>query len=232
MRPIAVVILAALTPWMAASPLRAEIVPLPGSVDPHIQSVRYDPQDVVALHLASGFATTIQFGDDERIETVSVGDSTAWAVQVNRRADHLVVKPLGMPVTTNLTVVTDQRTYNFTLYDSGEAEVAPYVLSFTYPPPPVATSSVSALAVRYRLHGDRAIWPMAISDDGRQTTISWGADIALPAVYRSDEHRQKALVNLVMKDGAYVIEGVHDHLVFIRGRSQARADRMADHTRP
>lgn len=210
--------------------LRAEIMPHALSGDPHIQSVTYDPQNVVSLHVASGYATTIQFSSDERIETVTVGNSASWAVQVNHRADHLVVKPISFPSTTNLTVLTDQRTYNFTLYGGmSDGGVAPYMLSFTYPAPPVETANtLPPSASHYRLHGDRALWPASIRDDGKNTTIVWSADTTLPAVYRQDVNDQHALVNQVSSGGAYVIEGVYDHLIFIRGHAKARADRVVD----
>ena len=211
-----------------ATALQAEVTPQSGSGDPHIQSVAYDAQQVVGLHVANGYAVTVQFSPDERIETVTLGDANGWAVQVNHRADHLVVKPAGLAVPTNLTVISDQRTYNFTLYGATPGEgVQPYLVSFTYPAP--APAPVSAPPVgRYKLHGDKAIWPQAMSDDGAATAIRWAGEAALPAVYREDEPGQLALVNGVMRDGAYVVEGVHPRLVFVLGKARAQAARMAE----
>jgi type IV secretion system protein VirB9 len=133
----AIGLLAVLGMVASAATLSAEVTPHAGDGDPHIQTVLYDPEQVVGLHVAGGYAVTLVFSPDERIETVTLGDSAGWQVAVDHRADHLVVKPLGNPRPTNLTVISDQRTYNFSLYgaDFGMG-VQPYTVSFTYPVPP------------------------------------------------------------------------------------------------
>jgi hypothetical protein len=111
--------------------------------------VAYDPAQVVGLHVAMGFATTVQFPPDERIETVTLGDSAAWLVQTNKRADSLIVKPLAGG-NTNLTVLTDTRAYNFTLYTAWPGEgVQPYLLSFTFPRRPCPKCPARAGATRF-----------------------------------------------------------------------------------
>ena len=220
--------------WLAltltvATPAYAEVTPQPGGGDPHIQSVAYDPQQVVGLHVAGGYAVTVQFAPDERIETVTVGDSTSWFVQSNHRADHLIVKPLGMAPTTNLTVITDQRAYNFTLYGAMPGEgVQPYLLSFTYPQPASDTAPSPPLPPpgRYKLSGDKALWPAEMSDDGAFTQLRWAAGHAMPAVYREEGWGRLALVNGAVRDGAYVVEGVHRRLVFMLGHARAAASRV------
>ena len=81
------------------------MVPQPGSNDPHVQSIAYEPEQVVSLRVALGYATSIQFGADERIENVVVGNSSAWQVTPNRRGDHLFVKPTQGATDTNLEVI-------------------------------------------------------------------------------------------------------------------------------
>ncbi|MDP9057594.1 MAG: TrbG/VirB9 family P-type conjugative transfer protein [Pseudomonadota bacterium] len=218
-----------------ASPLHAEITPRAGEGDPHIQTVAYDPQQVVALHVAAGYALTVEISPDERIETVTLGDTTGWNVTVSHRADHLVVKPQGSPPPTNLTVISDQRSYNFTLYSAFPGEgLTPYLVSFTYPASPtepVLAMAAATYTAAYRLRGDKAIWPTSVSDDGLSTAIRWPVNRTIPAVYQEDESRHLALVNGVMQSGRYVIEGVHSRLVFVLGRARASADRT-DRSRP
>jgi len=57
--------------------LTAETLPRPGRVDPHIQRVLFDPEQVTAIRGARGWQIMIEFGGDERIENVSIGDSLA-----------------------------------------------------------------------------------------------------------------------------------------------------------
>lgn len=222
-------VLASIALALLAAPLCAEITPRAGDGDPHIQTVAYDPEQVVGLHVAPGFALTVAFSPEERIDTVTLGDSGGWQVTVNKRADHLVIKPLGNPSPTNLTVISDQRSYNFTLYGSGAGEgVQPYLVSFTYPlapGEPVLAETAAAAPASYKLHGEKSIWPATIFDDGIATTIRWSVDRTIPAVYQQDEQNQLALVNGVMRNGAYVVEGVHRRLVFVLGRTRATAVR-------
>jgi type IV secretion system protein VirB9 len=213
---------------LLAGPAMAEITPRAGEGDPHLQTVGYDAAEVVALHVTAGFALTVQFAPDERIETVTVGDPGAWGVQANKRADRLVVKPAGLPSPTNMTVFTDQRTYNFTLYGTPPGlGVQPYLVSFTYPAaPPPAKVAAETGAGTYRLKGAKALWPLAIGDDGHFTTIRWADDVTLPAVYRQTGPHESALVNGAMKDGAYVLDGVYPALTFVLGKARATALRQ------
>ena len=131
---------------LVAAPARAEVTPQFGNGDPHIQSVAYDPQQVVALHVAAGFALTLAFAPDERIQTVTLGDSEGWAVQASHAADRLVIRPASGSAPTNLTVFTDQRAYNFTLYGAVAGEgVQPYLVSFTYPPDAASAPAAAQL---------------------------------------------------------------------------------------
>lgn len=213
---------------LAGFAAHAEVVPTPTGGDPHIQSVAYDPLEVVALRVSPGFATTVILSPDERIETVTVGDSSGWQVQVNRRADQLVVKPLGMPSPTNLTVISDQRSYNFVL-SAGAADygVQPYLVRFTYSAATAgASDAVPAQQNAYRLAGSKAIRPTSMTDDGQTTSIVWPASLRMPAVYVELSKGKLALVNGVVRDGAFVVEGVFRKFVFLLGAKQAQAVRL------
>lgn len=213
-----------------AAPLRAEVVPTPGAADPRIQSVAYDPDEVVALRLAAGYAVTIRFSPDERIETVTLGDPGSWQAQVNRRADSLVVKPAQGALPTNLTVITDQRSYSFALTEEALARRwQPFVLNFVYPAiPPGPEQAAAEPSARYELKGDRDLWPESISEDGQFTSLRWAEDATLPAVYREDGKGRLALVNGLMRDGIFVLEGVPERLVFILGKARASAARIEE----
>ena len=214
---------------LLAPPAAAEVVPTPGLADPRIQSVAYDPDEVVALRLAEGFALTIRFSPDERIELVTLGDTGSWQAQVSRRADALVVKPAPGALPTNLTVITDQRSYAFMLSESsGAARIQPYVLNFVYPVVPGGSEKATIeKPARYELKGERALWPESISDDGQFTSLRWPDEAALPAVYKEDAQGNLALVNGLMREGVFVLEGVPNRLVFIQGKARATALRVS-----
>lgn len=100
--------------------------------DPRLRTLVYDEAAVVRIDGKVLVQTTIRFAPDEVIENVAIGDSTAWQVQPNKAQDILFVKPLEPTARTNMTVVTNKRTYLFDLVASPKN--APlYVLKFRYP---------------------------------------------------------------------------------------------------
>ncbi|MDP5103556.1 MAG: TrbG/VirB9 family P-type conjugative transfer protein [Erythrobacter sp.] len=117
------VLLAALALSIAA-PLVAQ--------DSRLQTLVFNEAAVVRIDGKVKVQTTIKFAPDEMIENVAIGDSAAWQVQPNKAQTILFVKPLEPAARTNMTVVTDRRTYLFDLVASPRN--APlYVLQFRYP---------------------------------------------------------------------------------------------------
>lgn len=100
--------------------------------DPRLKTLVFDEAEVVRIDGKVLVQTTIKFAPDEVIENVAIGDSTAWQVQPNKAQTILFVKPLEPSARTNMTVVTDKRTYLFDLVASPR-NAALYVLQFRYP---------------------------------------------------------------------------------------------------
>jgi len=226
---LAVAALAALIP----AGLAAQVHPTSSASDPHVQTVLYDEDQVVQLQGTPGFQIDVAFAADEAIENVAVGDSGAWQVTPNRRGDHLFVKPLVGGVTTNMTVVTNARTYLFELAPLSGGDVA-YTVRFRYPTAQAAADDGPATSVegRYRLSGAHALRPSRIADDGVHTYIEWPREASLPAIYALNPQGQETLVNGGMRDGLFVIDGVAPRLVFRIDNAVARAERVAPRGRP
>lgn len=100
--------------------------------DPRIVTRVFDEEQVVAISGKVKVQSTIKFAPDEQIENVAIGDSAAWQVQPNKAQTILFVKPLAVNAKTNMTVVTDKRTYLFDLVASPRNNPL-YVLQFRYP---------------------------------------------------------------------------------------------------
>jgi type IV secretion system protein VirB9 len=217
---------------LAALPATAQVRPQPGPGDPRLQTVSYDANQVVQLQVATGYQLGVEFAADERIENVAVGDSGAWQVTPNKRGDHLFIKAMSNGVTTNLTVVTDARTYVFELTPMyGALPDMAFTVRFTYPDQAAASAAV-AVAVpvvepgRYRLSGVRALRPSAMDDDGRHTYIEWAPDHAMPAVFAIDEQGEEIAVDGYMRDGRYTIDAVKPKLIFRIDKQTATAERL------
>jgi type IV secretion system protein VirB9 len=208
-----------------AMPATAQMRPQPGNGDPRIQTVVYDADQVVSLQVAAGYELTVEFAPDERIENVAIGDSGAWQVTPNKRGDRLFLKPL-QGVTTNMTVVTDARSYVFEL-SQGSAG-APFVVRFRYPLPPAPAYAGPAPVEpgRYRLAGSNDVRPDAISDDGSKTFVLWRDSQTLPAVFVIDRDGKETLADGAMREGRYVLDSVNNKLVFRLDKKMASATRV------
>jgi len=111
--------------------------------DARIVSQPYKEAEVVRLDGKLGVQATIGFGEGEQIENVAVGDADKWQITPNKRADLLFVKPLDANARTNMTVVTDKRTYFFDLIAAPTAKPV-YMLRFTYGEPPAPEPAIAA----------------------------------------------------------------------------------------
>lgn len=217
---------------IVATTATAQVRPQPGTGDARLQSVDYRRDQVVEIVGALGYLITIALAPDERVQSIALGDSTAWQVTPSKVGDRLFVKPLVAGVDTNMSVVTDARSYNFDLRAGGGAgSDAAYTIRFRYPTPVDGGIQLDALvaspsARAYRLGGARALRPARIADDGTHTFVEWPADAPLPASYALGSDGHEMLLNGAMRGGVYVIDSINMHLIFRLDDATARADRL------
>jgi len=225
---------------LVAGPAGAQMQPRSGPSDPRLQTLVYDPGQIVELRTAPGYQLTVELSADEQVQDVAVGDSGAWQVSANKAGDHLFIKPTQPGVVTNMTVVTSVRVYNFdlTALGSPSPDMA-YTIRFKYPaadtdgpnPPGNAVQMVRP-ASGYRIAGDRALRPATVSDDGVHTFITWPPESALPATFQIGDDGQERLVNGSMRGNRFVIDGVARKLVFrIDQRTATAIRQLAKKTR-
>lgn len=213
----------------------------PALADNRLVSHRYNPDQVVRIPGQLGVQASIAFAEDEHIENVAVGDSASWQITPNKRANLLFVKPLSPRARTNMTVVTDRRTYFFDLLAAPGA--APlYVLRFTYPdePKPAVQAAMSAeetqdlaappsetpvdpaaLNFAWRSKGKAALLPSRVYDDGNSTYLTWPAKVLLPAMQVRNEKGVEGPVNFAVRGEVIVVDGVPDIIVLRSGKDMA-----------
>ena len=212
--------------------LTGATVPRPGPIDPHIQSVRYDPDEVVALQGALGWQIMIEFNADERIENVSIGDSLAWQVTPNKRAKMLFLKPLLRNGNTNMTVVTSLRRYAFALSTGPRLPRTPWVLRFDYPAPVVVLRPEPppppppVLHFGYVRAGSPAVMPTRVWDDGRQTYFEFAADTPIPAIFAAGPGKKdESLVNVATRGRIQVVQQMGRRFILRAGTQFATVTR-------
>ena len=212
--------------------------------DPRLQSVHSEADKVVKVHGRLGYQSMIEFAPGESIENVAVGDSSAWQVTPNKRANLLFLKPLFAKAKTNMTVVTDQRTYLFDLSVATAATTPLYKLRFTYGAQPPAPSAKPLPRIAYptllangtptppavvqpklnydwKRKGDKELIPDHYYDDGHSLYLQWKAGAPLPALFERDEDGRESLLNYRQQGAFIVVDGVPNTLVMRLGNEAA-----------
>ncbi len=202
----------------------------PALADRRIEQVYYSPDRIVTITGHKAVQTMIEFGDDERIENIAVGDSAAWQVTPNKRANLVFVKPLMKNARTNMTVVTDRRRYLFDLADGTGRGRSLYTLRFIYPEEPkplVIERSVTApppppeLNFSWSAAGDKRLLPQRVFDDGSDTYLAWSDSAELPAIFTVGADKSEGPVNYTVRDKVLVIDGVAPVYVLRNGKNSA-----------
>lgn len=108
---------------------------VPLTTDNRIKTYIYSPNEVYLLVLHHGFQSSIEFGKNESIETITLGDAYAW--KITPLGNRLFIKPMEKNIRTNMTIITSRRTYQFDIVakelESGEEKDLVYVMRFHYP---------------------------------------------------------------------------------------------------
>lgn len=213
---------------VAAPSAQTQMMP-PTVGDPRIQTFVYDSRQIYPLEVASSYTLMIGLAPGERVETLAVGDSNAWQVSANKRGDAIFIKRNYSGVNTNLTVITDARTYVFELLGNrGSTGVLPLIIRFTYPRPAPAIEQPRPVvqAVAYRVTGERSLRPAEIKVTATGVALGWPPGVQVPAVFQINEDGSESLVNSIFVDDRMLIQGVPRALVFRSGRLRASAKRI------
>ncbi len=211
----------------------AQAAGTPIATDSRVRTFVYGENEVFRITSRYGYQSNIEFGPKEEVETVSVGDGVGW--KVTPAGSRLFVKAMKEGVTTNLTVVTTKRAYQFELSsDIKKEEDVVYVVRFYYPnqdfdsarqrPVDKETSFESGALIdasynfNYSLTGPNDVAPLKVFDDGQFTFFKFaGNNAAIPAFYAVDRNGVETPL-ITRSDGEYIIvERVLPQLTLRRG---------------
>jgi len=213
---------------------RAEVVPAKGKVDPRIRSTLYNANEVYRIRGYVGYQIDLEFETGETFTGLGAGDIEA--LSFIGKDNHLFLKPKATRVATNITVLTNRRQYQFdytALSQRPADEDVIYSLRFTYAP---STTELAADAASKRLEsqlqdaavdrsrnidywycGHVSLKPVAASDDGVHTRLTFAANADLPAIFVRNDDDSESLLNFNMDGGAVVIHRVARRFVLRRG---------------
>lgn len=234
--------IAALLLCTAASPVWADDAAEPQlPADGRIKKLLYDESDVYTITTKYGYQTNIVFERGEEVQTISVGDRSLW--QIIPTGNRLYIRPMEDDVVTNMTVMTNRRSYQFDLKSVGEKKSGNiYVAKFVYPddkpkaapmPPVVELPPMPAQRetpgttpfvpkppvpgqpnYNYTFSGPDDLAPVQVYDDGKSTFIRY-RDInqPLPNAYVIGRDGQEHQTNFMVRDQLMVVETVAPELV-------------------
>lgn len=211
----------------------------PVATDSRIKTFIYSPSEVFPLVVHYGYQPSIEFATGEEVEVVSMGKSYAW--EFESTGGRLFLKPLEPDSHTNMTVITNKRTYQFDLWsrnpEEGADEELIYVVRFYYPdvdmdgPRPVVDTRrfIPNVAVEkgaapgynfnYTYTGPDAVAPVKLFDDGKDTYFSFSNNNAiLPHIFLLDEEGKESQLSYRRKGEFIVVDGIKKRFILRLGQ--------------
>ena len=205
---------------LVPSPALAEATPRGGSTDARIRTAVYDADQVYTIETDLLHSTTITLGPGERFAAVVVGDTESFQVDPIPELGHvLTIKPHVAGAATNMTVVTDARTYNFHLRE-GRSSAQFFEVRFAYPgggsraaagddgSKLPAASTARAANTDYAAAGVADFRPTAVWDDGRHTYFRFAETARQPAIFKVDARGRERSVNWTQLGDVVRVRGV------------------------
>lgn len=215
--PLAIAVIAGTTISLASAPALAAKLPHSLVTDDRVKQVPYDPNQVYEVVGTYGYQTSIEFANDETVKVVTLGDSIAW--QTVPYQNRLFIKPVEPNAVTNLTVITDKRTYYFKLTSSKARTTQTFLVRFIYPNSNVngyagtgrsdaSTSNgidPANLNIDYGVSGDKTAIPLNRAfDDGQFTYFLFDRDAEIPSFYTVGADGTESAVS-PRREGPYMV---------------------------
>lgn len=235
-RWLAQVLLVVMSLGVAASAI-GETLPTKGKVDSRVRTTAYNPDEIYRLQGFVGYAIELIFEEGEAFAGKGGGDLEG--VTIDAHANSVLLKPRAAVVATNLVIYTDRRAYRFDYSvvarrpDRYVDEVM-YAVRFLYPPRTTQPSAESAeaqierelaraAAIRprnsdYWYCGHRSLKPVAASDNGVHTRLTFADRAELPAIFVRNQDGSESLLNFSMDEGDVLIHRLAPNLILRRGR--------------
>ncbi|WP_020086024.1 P-type conjugative transfer protein TrbG [Hyphomicrobium zavarzinii] len=197
-----------------------------------IQVYPYTKGALYQLYAAVNQVTDIALEAGEKLVSVSAGDTVRWVVGDTSSGEgkdaqvHILVKPVGADLETNIVITTDRRTYHLEMRSSEATYMAS--VSWTYPAAELvslrkqseeAAFAVAAIAdggvnidelrFRYRIEGEAPWKPRQVFDDGNKVYIQFPSGISkseAPPLFIIGPDGKSALVNYRVRGTTYIVD--------------------------
>jgi len=200
--------------------------------EPRLRIVDYRPDQVVALTAFVGYHLHFEFAPNEHFLALGSGDTTG--IDVAAEGNHLLLKPRKPSSGTNLTLLTNLRSYFLdyrALARVPRADEVVFSITFRYPEPTAAPdvgathqrgyASDSALPqarnTDYWYCGSPELRPLAADDDGIQVRLRFSPSTELPTIYAAAADGAEMLVSTHVENDTLVVHRLSRRFVLRRG---------------
>ncbi|MEO8243557.1 MAG: TrbG/VirB9 family P-type conjugative transfer protein [bacterium] len=176
-----------------------------------MRSVLYNPVDVIRLDTQLRVNTAIELGAGERIDSVLLGDSKAFEVEVLSNRTTVSIKPVTAGAETNMTIYTGRRTITLAISE-GRSRSPTFRLVLRYPestPSRAVTVAATSRDIGYAWSGDNHLKPVAIWNDGQATFFAFGPDLR-PSVFGVDATGREVTLNSGTQGSVVRVPGLRD----------------------
>lgn len=210
----------------------AQGMPQPGADNPRVQTARWLEGESLRLTALPATPLTVMLEPGDEITRIVLDDDRSWAVKVSAELDSFIILPERGAPPTRLTVETARRIHQFEI-QTGTGLMAAYLVRIDFAPPTAQSASDQAAIEpgarrwSYRLRGEREVRPFEIFDDGAKTWISFAPDQAMPAIFAIGASGEEEVVNGYTRGDHFVIDRVHEQLVFRIDKVKAVARRQS-----
>jgi type IV secretion system protein VirB9 len=184
----------------------------PTAIDSRIRVMVYHPDDVFKYIGYYGYQASIELAKDEEVVSISMGDTTSW--QIVPAGFRIFIKPMERDATTNMTLITNKRTYFFELYAEEAQDIRDpdmvFNVKFIYPDEEEEDTLKNFVSAgtgpdlthpekynfNYSISGFEEIAPIKIFDDGEFTYLQFrDKNAEMPAIFAVDEDLRESMVN-------------------------------------
>lgn len=190
------------------------------------------------------YITTIKLSPDEEVSYIGGGDTKNWQIDIMRggkdNSEYIYLKPLDSNLKTNLSILTNKRTYYFTV-ESTDNDYNP-LISFEYPfereiavlkkknttkeEVSIKAKSVENIDFRYKISGDKELRPEQVFNDELKTVLIMPDKLQeTPVVYVKGLDGELSIVNYRVISNRIIIDKLVDEVKLVLGKKTATVNK-------
>jgi type IV secretion system protein VirB9 len=200
--------------------------PRPMGGDSRIKIISYTPNTVFQYVGHYEYQSIIEFGQDETIQTITMGTPSPW--QLIPAGNRIFLKPIDDDASTNMTVITDKRMYFFEMSATEATSITDsnlsFIMKFVYPEQYQAQAAAiqqpNTTSGPDLSHPELFNFNYSISGPGKEIEpLQVFDDAEIPAIFKVNSDGTEALVNFRFQGGFAIVEMVTGRYTLRHGSS-------------